>query len=93
MRTDDIRTLDWIPAEEDWLLGSVRARIEEKVKRYPVQAHNVVVALSCVELDGEATGITSRVRELPAKSDSGEANEDGSLGPCTLQEARFAAPR
>ena len=62
------------------------------MQRYPIQAHNVVVALSCVELDGEATGITGRVWELSTKSNGREANEDRSLGPRTLQEARLAAP-
>lgn len=65
LRTDDIRTLDWIAGEEDW----------------PIEADNVIVALACVQLDREASRVAGEIRELAPKSHSAEAKEEGRLLP------------
>ena len=65
LRTNDIRALDRITGEEDW----------------PIKANNVIVALPCVQLDGEASRVPGEIGELTAKGDSAKAKEEGCLLP------------
>lgn len=60
---DNIRPLDRIAAEEDW----------------EVEANQVVVALTRVELDRKTARIACEVRELAAQRDRTEAYKDGRL--------------
>lgn len=48
---------------------------------YPVKTNDIVVSLLGVMLDGETTRIPTRVGELFAKGNGGEANENWSLLP------------
>ena len=57
LRADDIRPLNRITAEKDG----------------PVQAHQIVVAFTSVEFDGEPTGIAGEVGKLATECDSTEA--------------------
>lgn len=43
---------------------------------HKVQAHNVVVSFAGVELDGKATRIPGKIRELSAQSDGRVSDED-----------------
>lgn len=70
--------------------GQKRLRRVVKRGEYPIQAYDIIVALSGVKLDGESAGIAGRIRELSAKGDGGEANEDGGFGASALQEVCFA---
>ena len=57
---------------------------------YPVQAYDIIIALSSVELDSESAGVAGRIREFSAKGNGGEADEDGCFGASGLQEVSFA---
>lgn len=65
LRTNDIWALDWITTEEDW----------------PIEANNVIVALPCVQLDGEASRVPGEIGKLTPKGDGAETKEEGCLLP------------
>jgi hypothetical protein len=45
---------------------------------YEVQANDVIVALSCVELDGKSTRISRQIGKLATQGDCREPSEHGS---------------
>lgn len=55
--------------------------IDKRKRTYPVKTNDIVVSLLGVMLDGETTRIPTRVGELFAKGNGGEANENWSLLP------------
>jgi len=73
LRANDIWSLDRVATEENG----------------EVQANNVVVALLCVELDGEATRVTGLIGKLSSQSDGREAHKDGGLFADGLEKIRF----
>lgn len=63
--------------------------INEVEKAYEVQTNDVVVSFHGVELDGEATRVSSLIREFSTKSHSGESNKGGCLFSHSGQEVGF----
>jgi hypothetical protein len=58
-------------------------------KAYEVQTNDIVVSFHGVELDGEATRVSSLIREFSTKSHSGESNEGRCLFSHSRQEVGF----
>ena len=77
LASNDVRSLHRISGKED----------------RPVQANDVVIAISCVHLHREPTRISSKIRELSAKSNSGESQEKWRLLANLGQEAGLANAR
>lgn len=88
LTSDNVWSLDWISAEEDW----------------EIEADNIVVTLALVllatarlrewhtyrvELDSKTTRIARKIWKLSAKSDSRISDEDRCLGTDALQEVRL----
>lgn len=93
LRANDIRALNGIAAEKDWLQTSRSESVSLYVKReiwYPVQSNDIIVALGGVEFDGESSRVAGRVRELSAKGDGAEPNEDWCLLARLLKEVCLA---
>ena len=92
LRTDDVRSLDWISAEEN-RLDSVSIRALGQSMRcdftYEVQTDDVVVAFHRIEFDCKPSWISGLVGILPPRCDCREANEDRSFLTSALQEVRF----
>ena len=65
LRTNDIRALDWITSKKDW----------------PIEANNVIITLTCVQLDREASRVAGEIGKLAAKGDGAEAKKQGCLLP------------
>jgi hypothetical protein len=53
----------------------------QEERTYPVKTNDIVVSLLGVMLNGKTARISTRVGELFAKGDGGEANENWSLLP------------
>ena len=66
----DVWELDWVIDEEDW----------------SIVAYHIVVALLCVELNGEATWISHSISSTSLTSDSGESKEKWGLLANLFQE-------
>ena len=89
--TDDIRSLNGITTEEDWLNDTLKITNSHMwFDTYPIQANNIIITLSRIEFDGKSTWITGRIWELPAKRDGGKANEDWCLLARALEKVRLA---
>ena len=93
LRANDIRALNGIAAEKDWLQTFGSESVSFYVTReiwYPVQSNDIIVALGGVEFDGEPSRVAGRVRELSAKGDGTESNEDWCLLARLLKEVCLA---
>lgn len=85
--------MNWIAAEENGLRQSEQLGSECHSGIYPVQTHDIVIALPRVKLDGKAAWVPSRVGEFAAKRDGGKADEDGGFVAGLLQEVRLPGSR
>ena len=93
LRANDIRALDGIAAEKDWLQTFGSESLSSYVKReiwYPVQSNDIIVALGGIEFDRESSRVACRVREFSPKGDGTETNEDGCLLARLLKEVCLA---
>ena len=77
LRSNNIRPLNRIAAEKD----------------REVQTNHIIVALACVELDGEPPGVSCQIRELASQSDRRVAKKDGSFRAGALEEVCFREMR
>lgn len=88
---DNIWSLDRITAEE-YRLDNISFDIINEIREtYKVQTNDIVVPFHSVELDGEASGVSSLIREFSTKSHSGESNKGRRLFSNSRQKVGFLA--
>lgn len=92
LRPNHVGALNRVSAEEDRLIRQkseiCQSGSTEEIHRitYKIQAHDVIVSFSRVELDGKATRVSGQIGEFPTESHGRKADEDRRLQSGGLEE-------
>ena len=89
LRADDIWSLHWIATEKDWLFESVKTPNPHWWGAYPVQADNIIISFSSIELDSEAERVSGQIGKLSTQGNGGVPNEDRSFDTRASKEMRL----